>query len=192
MNAQHSSATDDWGTPTEVVELARRVLGRIELDVCSSYYWNHWTVRADRFLDEHADMLSQRLVGRALANPAGGKVPGTERSLPRAMWEHVVDHWRTGDLDGCVWVGYSLEQLVALQGSPAHPLQFWVMVPAKRIQFLARDPRGGPPRPGSSPTHGNYLALLHTQRSPAEARAQAVRFRDEARRIGAALVRPLG
>ena len=51
---------------------------------------------------------------------------------------------------------------------------------------------GGPPIPGESPTHGNYLTLLHTQRSPGEARAQAMRFRDEARRLGAALVRPLG
>jgi hypothetical protein len=191
-NAQHSTETDDWGTDQATIEVGRRVMGRIELDICSSDYWNYWTVKADRFFDARADVLKQRLVGKGFGNPPGGKVPNSMRSLPKAVWEHVVEHWRSGDLDGFFWVGFSLEQLCVLQASPAHPLQFWTMVLPDRITFLTRGPNGGPPIAGDSPTHGNYLTLLHTQRSPTEAKAQAMRFRDEARRLGAALVRPLG
>jgi hypothetical protein len=190
-NAQHSSETDDWGTPLEYIEAGRRVLGAIDIDVCSSDYWNYHTVKAARFYSAENSVLGQRLVGKGFGNPPGGKVPGTRRSLPKAVWEHVVEEWRTGNLDGFYWVGFTLEQLTVLQGSPVHPLQFATMFPCERIPFLQREPHGGPPRKGESPTHGNYITLLHTQRSPSEARAQAIRFRDEARRIGAALVRPL-
>jgi hypothetical protein len=190
-NAQHSDETDDWGTPTEFVEMGRRVLGAIDVDICSSDYWNYHSVKALQFFSADNSVLNNRLRGRGFGNPPGGKVPGTQRSLPKAVWEHVFTHWASGDLDGFYWVGFSHDQLTMLQASPAHPLQFWTMFPPDRMRFLQRGPNGGPPMKGNQPTHGNYVTLLHTQRSPSEARAQAMRFRDEARRIGAALVRPL-
>jgi hypothetical protein len=52
---------------------------------------------------------------------------------------------------------------------------------------------GGPPIESKSPSHGNYVTLLHTQHSPSEARAQMQRFIERARMldIGGAIVRPL-
>lgn len=192
-SAAHSAESDDWGTPVAVVEFARHVLGDIDYDSCSSDYWNHHTVKAKRFYTAERTVLDGLLVGRVLCNPPGGKVPGTQRSLPKAVWEHHVDAWRRGAVDGVVWIGYSLEQLVSLQGSPAHPLQFATLVPAARLSFLQRDPNGGPPKAAGQPTHGNYVTLLHSQRSPSEAKAQMARFRDGARAldVGGALVRPM-
>lgn len=188
--ALHSAESDDWGTPVAVVEFARAVLGGIDYDACSSDYWNHHTVKAERFYSADRSVLDGVVRGRALYNPPGGKVPGTQRSLPKAVWEHAVNSWRRGAVDGVVWVGYSLEQLVMLQGSPTHPLMFVTCVPCERLAFLQRDPNGGPPTPGKQPTHGNYISLLPSVRNKAEARAQMTRFRDLGASLGA-VTRPL-
>ena len=187
-NALHSDETCEWGTPLAVVELARAVLGGLDLDSCSSPYWNYWTVKATRYFDAEHSVLERQLSGRVFCNPPGGKVPGTQRSLPKAVWEHHVDAWRRGAVDGVVWVGYSLEQLVMLQGSPAHPLQFVTCVPCERLAFL-QNVAGGP-MPGKQPTHGNYISLLPSVRNKAEARAQMTRFRDLGASLGA-VTRPL-
>jgi len=193
-SAKHSMESDDWGTPIAYVELARRVLGGIDLDPCCSAYWHHWTVKSTRYYTLEDDGLTCPWSGRVLLNPPGGYVPGTRRSKVRVAWERLVEAWRLGEVEAAVWIGYSLEQLVQLQDAPAHPLQFWTLVPATRIDFLRRGANGGPPTPVGSPAHGNYITLLHSLYAPAEGRAQAERFRDEARALGVqggALVRPL-
>lgn len=194
-NVQHSMETDDHGTPVEYIELARYALGKIDLDPSSSGYWNHHTVKADRFFDERANFLTQPLYGRILWNPPGGKClfKGKVRSLPRAAWEMLIDHHRDGRVHSAVFIGYSLEQLVQLQNAPMHPLQFVTLVPQNRIEFLRRGPNGGPPTPGESPTHGNFITLLHTRTSPTDAAAQVGRFIERASSlsIGGAIVRPM-
>lgn len=194
--ALHSAATDDWGTPRGVVEFGRYVLGRIDLDPFSSAYWNHHTVKAARFYDRDQNGLAQPWSGSVHLNPPNGKAPGTDRSMVRACWDRLVEHAREGRIDGAFWVGFSLEQLTHLQGSAMHPLQFWTVVPADRLAFLQRTANNGPPTEGASPTHGNYLTLVHSTRSRSEAKAQAERFVAAAKRISpgwpsGALVRPL-
>lgn len=195
-NVQHSMADDDHGTPTGYIELARYALGAIDLDPMSSGYWNHWSVKATRFYDEHANGTIQPLYGRMILNPAGGDtiVDGKVRSIPRTMWERTIQHYRDGRVHSTVFIGYSLEQLVQLQNSPMHPLQFLTLVPAERLEFLKRPPKGGgPPLKGKSPTHGNFITLLPTRTSPTQAGDQVRRFIEMASRldIGGAIVRPL-
>lgn len=193
-NAQHSVESDNYGSPVAVLEAGRRVVGGYDLDPFSSDYWNYWTVKADRYLTVGDDALAQPWTDRLVVNPPSGKVRGTRKSIVRAAWEKLVAHWQRGEVDSAIWVGYSLEQLVVLQAAPAHPLQFWTVVPCERWDFLRQGEGNGPPIAAGSPTHGNYLTLLHSLRDQDVARAQAQRFRDEARRLGGisgALVRPL-
>ena len=204
-NVQHSAKSCEHGSPAAAVELARYALGGLDLDPASNAYWNRHTVKAARFYDRAANGLAQPWAGRVWCNPPGADEEAGTDSLVRPYWERLVAHWREGLIDGAVWLGYSLEQLVLLQAAPAHPLMFVTVVPCERLRFLERRPGDAPPveRLGpdgkpSGPTHGNFITLLPSRRSDSEARAQVARFRERAAAlttragaIGGAIVRPL-
>lgn len=196
-NVQHSAVTADWGTPRAVVELARSALGAIDLDPATSAYWSFHTVRPTIYFDEHSDGLKQPWRGRVLINPPGtiaGQRAAFERgSVPRKFWEKLISHYIAGDVDSAVWVGFSMEQLVLLQGSPMHPLQFVTLIPCERLSFLMRGAGNGPPVEGSSPTHGNFLTLLPSRCDRDVAARQVRTFLEISQRLGGvagAIVRP--
>lgn len=57
---------DYYGTPPELVDMARRVMGRIDLDPASCQEANELFVRADRFYDEKEDGLAKSWSSAAL------------------------------------------------------------------------------------------------------------------------------
>jgi len=184
-NAQHSGATCEHGSPPIAVELARYTLGEIDLDPCSSAYWQRYTTRAGSFFDRELNGLTQVWSGCVFVNAPGGDKERGERSQVRAFWERLVEHWIAGRIDGACWLSFSLEQLVQLQGSPAHPLQFPTVVFCERLDYLRRPADGGPPSKGGAPTHGSAMSLLPSRRFASDARAQTKRFRDRASSLGA-------
>lgn len=194
-NAQHLSKTADWGTPRPTVEMIRYILGgRIEFDPCSSHYWNHHTIHADRILTERDDCRTRSMRCRTmLCNPPGDPSGG----LVKSIWELVSSAWHRGEADSVVWVGFSLEQLAHLQLSPMHPLQFLTLIPSKRIRFLRRGDRGGPPVAGPAPTHSNFITLLPSRGVRSVAEEQVRRFRQQAAKLDGVehpwgqLVRPM-
>jgi hypothetical protein len=187
--AQHSSATPEHGTPHEIVELARTVLGGIDCDPCSSGYWNEHVVHAPWFWDAARpwkDGDPGGAVGlRWFINPPSGAV--------KEFWRFAVDRWEEGS--SVFFVGFSLEQLVYLQRDGALSPSFVRTIPPARLKFLRRPgdvvddlvaraartrsrgrraalqlrldrfvadhpERDGAAVPGVAPTHGNYLLLL--------------------------------
>lgn len=193
----YSTASDDHGTPTPIVELARELgNGGIDLDPFSSSYWNHHSVRALRFYDrEHSGFAPENpFYGHMLLNPPGyqkdDEING--KNPVRDAWDKLVASYRDGRVTSCLWVGFSLEQLTYLQNGPMHPLQFLTSVPIERQEFLRRV-SGAPPVKGTAPRYGNYLSLLPDRRSPALARYQISIFRERCSAIGnfgGAVVRP--
>jgi len=188
VNARHLAVKGDWGTPPEVLDIVREVLGGvIDVDACSSAYWNEHTVHATNFMDgtpnrngitdswRWASAPERKLT--AIVNPPGD--PTGE--WVKGFWRRLVSEWWTGCIASAVWVGFSLEQLVPLQRAiplnptpglsglfgesvprlhPMSPL-LSIMVPDVRMRFLQRMRDGSPPRRSDSPSHGNYLVLLH-------------------------------
>jgi ParB family chromosome partitioning protein len=68
-----TSASHEWHTPAEIVDLARHVLGGIELDPASCEAANR-VVRADHYYDEHMDGLTRPWSGRVFLNPPYGRL----------------------------------------------------------------------------------------------------------------------
>lgn len=187
-SALHSASTAEHGSPPVAVELGRYALGVIDLDPASSNYWQRHTTQATAYYDRESDGLRQPWTGRVWLNAPGGNKEAGERSLVRPFWERLVEHWLTGKIDGACWLSFSLEQLVQLQGSPAHPLQMVTLVFCERLDYLRKPPGGGPPVKGGAPTHGSAMTLLPSRRDPDEARRQVDRFWERGRQHGAVVL----
>jgi hypothetical protein len=184
-NPQHSAVSVEWGTPPEILEMGRHVLGGdFDLDPATSAYWNSHHVRAARFFDAAADGLKQDwgpMGGRRIVcNPPGG--------LVAPFWKRCFDAYRAGA--SVWWVGFSLEQMVYLQRHRFFKSELHRCIPPRRISFLrgvAERPQqalfAGPPPTApeevDSPTHGNYLVLMP------ETEDQITRFRHACWDLGA-------
>lgn len=182
---QHSAETVRHGTPPEVVDLAYRVLGVIDLDPTSDHVLNQW-VLARRYLTEEQDATRtpwfaggprplrvleaappSHTPETALCNPPGG--------LIKELWYSLCSYWARGWISSAVWVGFSVEQLTYLQKTraPHQPLQLPTCFPRRRLAY--RTPSG---EIAASPPHASYLTLL--TRDPAVYR----RFVEAARNFG--------
>lgn len=167
--ALHSKATPEWFTPSEYVEAARAVMGRIDLDPASCDKANE-TVKASQWFCKEDNALSRDWYGRVFLNPPGG--------LVKEFWRYLLVQMEFGRVSEVIWIGYSLQQLQTLQtGQPgiikeANCLCF----PKARIQFTCSEEdrqrmqaaldaknlaEGKPLVPWkNSPTHANYIAYF--------------------------------
>lgn len=84
------SASDEWYTPSHVIEPARRLMDGIDLDPASCETANR-TVQAKRFYTEADDGLSQPWSGRVWLNPPYSQ-PLLNRFVAKLLAEHDAGH----------------------------------------------------------------------------------------------------
>lgn len=156
---QHSAIDNRWLTPTDIVDLAHRLLGTIDLDPASEPEANE-LIKASRIITAEEDGLTSSWgdASRIFLNPPGGtldkaKYPKLHRkyfctSLPQAFFKVAVDHlWyhkKLNDKHGTIlpgtlfFVGFSLEQLATLsrdEDCRAFIESSSVFIPPDRIRF---------------------------------------------------------
>ncbi len=155
-NAQHSSRSDEWGTPSDIIERSRRVLGSIELDPASSAEFNR-TVKAEQFLTKEDNALicdwgNPRTI---FLNPPGGKLKN--RSIPALFWTRLMQQRMSPGFDHAIFLGFSLEQLQTTQTCAPSIISgnFAYCVPRKRVSFVHADGT-----PGPAPTHSNIIVYV--------------------------------
>lgn len=189
MNAKHSSKSVEHYSPPFIVEAARSVLGRIDLDPASCELANQ-TVRAERIFTREDDGLARQWFGRVFLNPPGGK-DGNE-SVQKAWWFKLAHEWAQGRVDAAIFVGFSIEILQTTQNEPKGllPLNFPFCVPRARIPFdRPVDPEEDRPQAplfaptfsgesrgvesGDQPPHANVIVLLPTRGPDASRMHQA-------------------
>jgi hypothetical protein len=183
-SAKHSSENGEHVTPIDVAMAARAVLQTIELDPASDELANS-VIRAKRIFTKEYDGLAQRWSGRVFLNPPGGKL-GNE-SLPKLWWKKLAEHWRAGDVECAIFVGFSIEILQTTQSLNEHddidkldypiPLDFPFCVPSRRLRFLHE--QDGKLVPGANPTHASVFIYL-----PPRSDHNGVRFEEHFARFG--------
>lgn len=155
MNIQHSSRTDRWFTPPDILERAKRVLGPIHLDPASEVLANK-AVGAVHYYDAKDDGLTKEWPDGCTVwlNPPGGR--RGNKSMTGLFWTRLMHYRAAGHLVHGIFMAFSAEAIQNTQrkGIPSVG-QFPVCIPAKRLRFVS--PAGVP---GLAPSHSNAIVYV--------------------------------
>lgn len=164
--ALQMSESNEWYTPQDYIEAARRVLGAIDLDPASNPFANQ-TVKASRFFTIIDDGLKQQWRGRVWLNPPYGRDSGESN---QAIWSaRLIEEYEAGRVTEAVLLINAVTDRVWFQPLWNYPICFT----DHRIKFY--DPSGE----AGSPTHGNALVYFGSNKQ---------QFVDEFTRFGAVVV----
>lgn len=144
MNPAHLSLSSEWYTPDVILDRAKQVLGRIDLDPASCDAAN-LRVQAVTYFTKEQNGLAQdwdQFAGTVFVNPPGDK----RGSLPKAFWNKLRS---MANLDCGIYVGFSLEQLRYLDGLGGAS----VAIIKQRVKYIRPDGSVG-----NSPAHGSFVA----------------------------------
>lgn len=177
MNVMHSCRNDDWLTPVYLLDMAKEVLGEIDLDPASSEMGNA-RVRAKQYRTVATDGLqgawgSPQFPRTIFLNPPGGKVKNLSKTA--LFWKKLMHERDLWNVRHAIFLAFSAEALQNTQGKDCDPIMsFPFCVPAKRIRF---DFPG--PALKSAPSHSNVVVYVPGRVD------ETRRFRDVFGRIGA-------
>lgn len=90
-HVSHNSGENEWYTPPDYIERARKVMGGIDLDPATSEKAQE-VVRADRYFTIESDGLSQKWAGRVWMNPPYAS------GLVEPFTAKLADSYREGDV----------------------------------------------------------------------------------------------
>lgn len=162
--AKHSQASVEWYTPPDIIERARRVMGRIDLDPASCEKANT-IVKAERFFSGIGapDPLAP-WYGNVFNNPPGGcydkqgRPAKQGKGAAKTWWGKLTFEYRIGNVHQAIFLGFNLDVLQNTQsfGAGRRILDYPFVIPRDRIRFL----RGDTLEPCKSPTHANVIAYL--------------------------------
>lgn len=144
------SRTYEWGTPGYIVDMARQVLGGIDLDPASSALWNMATVRATTFWGLFDWALRREWFGRVFMNPPFGKYCGASNLQ---LWSHkLIQEYDAGRVQAGIMVVTD-----AMCDKWMKPIKdrFPICLPDGRVSFIGED---GKPITGN--TKGTALVYL--------------------------------
>lgn len=89
MSVLTSQATTEWYTPAWIIELARRLMGGIDLDPASNEQAQQ-TIKAERYYTEALDGYSKPWTGRVWLNPPFDDTPRWVRRLCAAYEDRDI------------------------------------------------------------------------------------------------------
>lgn len=149
MNIQHSSRTDMWFTPIDIIERARRVLGEIDLDPASCAEANE-RVKAAKYYTEAENGLTLPWYGKIFCNPPGGKTGNKSNTV--LFWQKLMD----SDFEDAIFLCFSLEAMQTTQQAGNGVASYAFCVPRRRIAFDKPDGTRG-----KAPSHSNCIVYVH-------------------------------
>jgi hypothetical protein len=164
---QHSSESNCWGTPIDIIERSRIVLGGIHFDPASDEQFNQ-NVKANFFMtkEENALLKTWPLDCNApmqcsiFLNPPGGKT-GRDSNMV-LFWRELMKYQYNNMFGHAIFVAFSLEALQTTQQCDVSIANFPMCFPKRRLRFIDENCREG-----GSPSHGNVIVYVpgHTDRT---------------------------
>lgn len=147
--ALHSSEHNEWYTPAPILEVARQLLGKIELDPASCAAANT-VVQAERFYTIANDGLQQSWACSTLwLNPPYGK---TRNRSNQDIWsQRLVQSWRLGHVHAALLLVNAATDTAWWQ---ALGREFQICLIRGRLKFWRSS------MDADSPTHGNSLVYI--------------------------------
>lgn len=139
---KHSKETNEQYTPVRVVEMAREVLGSIDMDPATSELANSRVQAAYIFTKEDGEeTFAQQWHGNVFLNPPGGRelvLTGTGlNSNPAIFWAKLMHAWhKEQTVRSAIFLGFTMEVLQSSQGVEEYPmLRFPFCIPSRRLAF---------------------------------------------------------
>lgn len=151
--ALHTSTSNRWFTPSDIIDRCKRVMGEIDLDPASEEKANK-IVGATKYYTEEDDGLSgrNRFYGRVFLNPPGDK----SGKFPKLFWEKLVMSYMKSEVTEAFYLLFSLNQLQTLQCSNHPPMEYPFCVFDKRQKFIHPDTM----TPGNQPSQPSGIVYL--------------------------------
>ena len=147
LGALLMSESNEWYTPSEYVEAARRVMGSIDLDPASCPQANE-TVNASTFYTKEDDGFTQTWSGKVWCNPPYGKEDGESN---QGRWtRRLIDAYESGEIEEAVFLVNAVTDRSWFE-------PFWnyaICFVSRRIKFYSPDKRS------ANPTHGSVIVYL--------------------------------
>lgn len=140
----NNSGKDDWMTPAWILEVARKVMGGIDLDPASSHHANRYHVYAKTYYDKHIDGLSQPWRGKVWLNPPYA------RGIINQFVDKLILHWQAGDITQAVVITNNATETTWGQALAEHCTAFCLL--RGRVKYLK--PNG---ESANSPLQGQVL-----------------------------------
>lgn len=151
-NPLHSALSNEHYSPASIVEPARKVLERIDLDPASCAFANSLVGASTyyyRGMGEGVDALKApwsfgALATRVFLNPPGGKydkqgnpvASGPGRSSAAVWWAKLIEEWRASRVHSAIFVCFSLNVFRTAQSeSSLAPYEFPFVVLGDRVRY---------------------------------------------------------
>lgn len=132
-----NSGNNEWYTPTEYIEAARRVMGKIDLDPASSDIANK-TVKASTYFTAKDNGLERQWAGCVWMNPPYAA------ELIGKFTEKLVEHFIDGDVAEAIVLVNNATETNWFQGLLAHASTVCFVKQRVRFIDMAGNPTGAP------------------------------------------------